>query len=343
MILKFDDFEKKPENYGSFRFFLFYGPNYGKVCDCVNLIKSSKNVERDYEVINCFSDEIKKEDLSRIFFENSTPNIFGSKTFLCFHLNSEKMSKEIVSIISQETNQDLIVVLKCHQLSPRSPLRSFFEKSNYSISVACYEESENEKKTYINNFLQNEGVTVSESLINLLINNLSNQRLEIKSELEKVIILNKTQPEKNFIYNNFSFISDSLNNDDTRFIFSLASKKKGGFVKNFNKFTDYGSDNIRLITYLLEHFFRLLVIKIKIYEGIDVSSAIKQLRPPIFFKNLPEFKQQLKVFSISELNFVIKKLLISKQEFIRGKWSSSYTFMLNLILFLSSKFSPKNS
>ena len=110
-----------------------------------------------------------------------------------------------------------------------------------------------------------------------------------------------------------------------------------------NKFTDYGSDNVKLITYLLEHFFRLLVIKIKIYEGIDVSTAIKQLRPPIFFKKLPEFKQQLKIFSISELNLVIKKLLISKQEFIRGNWSASSTFMVTLILFFDSKFAPRNS
>ena len=193
------------------------------------------------------------------------------------------------------------------------------------------------------NALQNEGLRVSESLINLLTNNLSNQRLEIKSELEKIIILNKSEPEKKFMHNTFSFIEDSINNDDTRFIFSLASKEKKEFVKNFNKFTDYGSDNMRLITYLLEHFFRLLVIKIKIYEGIDVSIALKQLRPPVFFKNLPEFKQQLKMFSISELKLVIKKLLISKQEFIRGKWSSSSTFMLNLILFFDSKFSPRNS
>ena len=145
------------------------------------------------------------------------------------------------------------------------------------------------------------------------------------------------------IYDTFSFISDSLNNDDTRFIFSLASKEKKGFVKNFNKFTDYGSDNMKLITYLLEHFFRLLVIKMKIYEGIDFSNAIKQIRPPIFFKNLPQFRQQLKMFSIGELNFIIKKLLISKQAFISGKWSSSSTFMFNLILFLSSKLSPRSS
>ena len=343
MIVKFEDFEKKPENYLSFRFFLFYGPNYGKVDDCANLTKSFKNFKQDYEVINFFSDEIKKEDLSRIFIESSTPNIFGSKTFLCFHLNNEKISKEIISILSKETNKDLIVVLKCNQLGPRSSLRSFFEKNNFSISVACYEESEGEKKTYINNFLQNEGVKVSESTINLLTNNLSNQRLEIKSELEKIIVLHKSQPEEKFMHNSFSFLTESLNNDDTRFIFSIASKEKKGFVKNLNKFTDYGSDNIKLITYLIEHFFRLLVIKIKIYEGMDVSSAIKELRPPIFFKYLPAFRQQLRMFSIGELKFVIKKLFISKQEIIGGKWSSSSTFMLNIILFLSSKFSPKNS
>ena len=98
MIVKFEDFEKKPENYRSFRFLLFYGPNYGKVCDCVNLTKCFENVKQDYETINFFSDEIKKEDLSRIFIESSTPNIFGSKTFLCFHLNSENISKEIHAI-----------------------------------------------------------------------------------------------------------------------------------------------------------------------------------------------------------------------------------------------------
>ena len=125
MILKFEDFEKTSENYRSFRFFLFHGQNYGKVSECADLIKNFKDIKKDFEVINLFSDDIKKENLSRIFLESSTPNIFGSKTFLCFHLSSEKIGKEIISIISKETNKDLIVVLKCNQLSPRSSLRSF--------------------------------------------------------------------------------------------------------------------------------------------------------------------------------------------------------------------------
>ena len=343
MIVKFENFEKHSENYRSFRFFLFYGQNYGKVCECADLIKIFKDVKKDFEIINLFSDEIKKENLSRIFLESSTPNIFGSKTFLCFHLNNEKINKELISIISRETNKDLIVVLKCNQLSPRSSLRSFFENNDNAISVACYEEGEKEKRIYINNFLNNEGVKVSESLIDFLSNNLSNQRLEIKSELEKIIILYKSAPVKKFLQSSVSFISESLDNDDTKFIFSLASKEKKGFVKNYNKFTDYGSNNVRLITYLLEHFFRLLVVKIKISEGIDIGSAIKQLRPPIFFKNLPEFRKQINMFSTSELKLVIKKLFISKQEHIQGRWASSSSFIINLLLFLSSKFSLKNS
>ena len=343
MIVKFEDLEKGLENYQSFKFFLFYGPNYGKVSDGANLIKNLKNVNQEFEVINLFSDELKKEDLSRIFLESSTPNIFGSKTFLCLHISSEKISKEIISIISKETNKNLIVVLKCNQLSPRSSLRSFFENNNDTISVACYEENEREKRKYIANFLNNEGLEVSKSLIDLLSNNLSNQRLEIKSELEKIIILYKNAPEKKSQQNSVSFISKSFDNDDARFIFSLVSREKKGFVENYNKFTDYGSDNIKLITYLIEHFFRLLVVKIKIREGVNISSAIKQLRPPIFFKNLPEFKKQINMLSTDELKLVIKKLFISKQDLIRGRWASSSTLMLNLLLFLSSKFALRNS
>jgi DNA polymerase-3 subunit delta len=343
MIVKFEDLEKDPENYRSFKFFLFYGQNYGKVSHCVNLIKRLNNVKKSFEVINIFSDEIKKEDLSRIFLESSSPNIFGSKTFLCFNLSSEKISKEIISNISKAINKDLIVVLKCSQLGPRSLIRNFFENNNNSISVACYEETEREKKKFIDNLFKNEGVTVSESCIDELSSLLSNQRQEIKNELEKMIILHKNAPEEKSIQNTFSYISDSLDKDDTKFIFSLVSKKRNGFVKNFNKFTDYGSDNIRLITYLLEHFFKLLVIKIKISEGIEHHTAIKQLRPPIFFKNLPEFSKQVNTLSVGELRLVIKKLFITKQEFILGKWSSSSRFMVNLLLFLSSKLSPRNS
>ena len=158
-----------------------------------------------------------------------------------------------------------------------------------------------------------------------------------------MVILHKSTSEKQSQKKSLSFISESLENNDTRFIFSLVSKDKKGFIKNYNKFTDYGSDNIKLITYLLDHFFRLLIVKIKIAEGIDIGSAIKQLRPPIFFKNLPEFKKQLYLFSTEELKLVIRKLFFSKQEFILGKWSSSSRFMLNLILFLSSEFYSRNS
>ena len=39
----------------------------------------------------------------------STPNIFGAKTLLCFHLTSEKISREIISNIPKEIIKDLII------------------------------------------------------------------------------------------------------------------------------------------------------------------------------------------------------------------------------------------
>ena len=94
MIVKFEAFEKNSENYRSFRFFLFHGQNYGKVSECADLIKNFKDIKKDYEVINLFSDDIKKENLSRIFLESSSPNILAPKLFCAFILAVKKSVKK---------------------------------------------------------------------------------------------------------------------------------------------------------------------------------------------------------------------------------------------------------
>ena len=46
------------------------------------------------------------------------------------------------------------------------------------------------------------------------------------------------------MHNSFSFLTESLNNDIRDLFFDSIYRRKG--CKNLNKFTDYGSDNIRV-------------------------------------------------------------------------------------------------
>ena len=81
MIVKFENFESKSDDLRENMLFLFHGPNHGKIEDCTNLIINLKKEKNDMELINLHSEELKKGELSKVFNENRSPNLFGNKIF----------------------------------------------------------------------------------------------------------------------------------------------------------------------------------------------------------------------------------------------------------------------
>ena len=252
MIIKFENFEREKDQFKENMLFLFHGPNQGKVDDCTNLIINLKRENNDIEEISLHSEELKKGELTKIFDENCSLNIFGTKVLLKLYINNDKFGKEFVSSITNLQTDNLIVVVKSSQLNPKSLIRSFFEKNEVAVCVPCYEENSKEKVFYIKNYLKKEGVEFNISELNILSDSLPNQRLEIKNELEKIIILFKNLGERSSFDFFLSHISESLYNDQSKFIYSLTSKQTKDFIKNYNSFTNFGADNIKLTSYLLE-------------------------------------------------------------------------------------------
>ncbi len=334
MIIKFENFEHKSDYFKDNVLFLFHGSNQGKVEDCTNFIINLKREKNNIELVNLHSEELKKGELSRVFNENCSLNLFGNKVLLKIYINSDKIGKEFVSLLSDLEGDNLVVVAKSDQLPPKSLIRSFFEKNENAICVPCYEENSKEKLLYIQNYLKKEGIEFNTSELNILSNSLPNERLEIKSELEKIIILFKNFGKQHSFDFFLSHISESSYSDQSKFIFSLSSKQTKGFIKNYNSFTNFGSDNIKLVSYLLEHFFRLLVIKNKLNDGLDIKQALKQLKPPVFFKDVVFFEKQVLELTLDEINQMIRKLYQCKKSLIDGTWSSPFSLLYTLLCFL---------
>ena len=343
MIIKFDQLESKLNSSGNCNSFLIYGPNLGRIDDCTNLITNFYKRDNDLEVINLHSDDLKKGDLLKVFLECNSPNLFNNKVVISIYLNNEKISKELITTLSNLNEGNLIVVIRGDQISPKSIIRSFFEKNKTSISVACYEENQVEKFKLISDFINQEKVALQDSEIKILCQILPDQRLEIKNELEKIIILLKCFGKNDIDDYLYSCISDSIDNNQTNFIFSVGAKNTENFIREYNKFTNFGSDDIKLISFLLEHFFRLMSVKRNMLEGFSMQEAIKKLRPPIFFKNIKYFEKQVFELGVEEINKVIKNLFICKKNLIDGKWSSSYSLLNSLLIFFRPEFFLKNS
>ena len=329
MILKFEQFQKKYNELDQNKFFLFYGNNYGKVHYCSSKIISYLKKKLMYKAICFSSSDFSKKNLREIFLNYDSDDLFGNNFLIVINIENKFSNKELIEIVKQNTLKSLKIILKTGRLDKSSALRKSFETKNEAIIVPCYEETFQEKVEFIREELKNDLLDVENSKIHELANCFGNQRLEIQNELEKIKILLKLK-----LHSNTSFISEISNTvdfDESLFVFNIVSGRDKNFLAQYQKFTEYEKNEIKIINALIEHFFKMLTVKNNISQGKNLYQAIKELKPPIFFKFEKDFQEQVQNWNQNNIIFVIKKLFSIQKSFLAGLTSASSDFLFLII------------
>ena len=320
MIIKY--FSLKRTEIPDVNSFLFYGENAGRIEDCIDItIKSIKQKYENINIINVSNEDLKTNSFSSLIPNYNNPDLFGNKNILIFSMIDQKTSKEITKYIANHP-LSFYLICKSDQLKKTSAFRRFFENSDRSVAVACYEETEQEKRSLIKNSLLNDEIKVNENEVSQLSNILSNQRHEILNELQKVKISIKTS--KKTLAESVDLICRESNGDIDDLVYSLASKEKNNFLVNFFNSKEIQNDLIRFVNYFSEHLFKLLEVKEKIRNGENKNLAVKSLRPPIFFKRLTKFNNQVEQWNEKEILQIIKKLFLFRVASLKGENSSKF-------------------
>ena len=314
---------------------VFYGPNIGKIDDCINSVVSLKRKDQKIEIIYRYSDELKSGEIKNVIHQNNSLDLFGNLTVIVLRLFNEKLSREIIESLNGIQNNGLKIIIRAEQLGVKSILRKYFEKTEDLLIVPCYEESAFEKKKYVEDFFRRERISVTESFITTLSDHLSNDRLEIRDELNKIQLL--TEGENSNI-ENLNIFFDSVYSDEIEFINSLVSGKVDSYLsKQFDRLTQLRSEQIRCTSILLEHFYKLFKVRFLLSEGVSNQEAQSTLKPPIFFKYKNDFEKQLSMWSLRNLEMIIKKLILSKKKFFKGDATASAYFFGCLIKIIKMK------
>ncbi len=333
MIFKYSYLKNNLDDCLKKKYFLFYGNNLGKIESGQSALIS--NFTQNYNCTSVFisASEIRKNSLLEIISKYDSSDIFGSEFILTILLDEKSLNKELINIIKNQNLNKLRLILKTDKLEKNSGLRKFFESSDDSIIVPCYEETYVEKLSLIKEELEREKLSIESSIAEYLANRLSNQRSEILNELEKIkIILRLNKSTGDFT----KILSNSIFFDETAFIFDIVSGNTQNFNDNYQKFTDYEKNEIRLINALIEHFFKILLVKDKVSRGISARQALKELKPPVFFKFEKTFESHLKIWETKNIEFYIKKLLQAQKLFFKGSLTASSNLKF-LILSITQK------
>ena len=319
---------------------VFYGPNIGKIDDCIkSIITFKKKEDKKIDIIYKYSDDLKSGDIENIMNQNRSSNLFGNMTIIVLRLFNEKLSKEIIDSLKDMENNELKIIIRTEKLGVKSLLRKHFEKNNDLVIVPCYEESAYEKQKLIKDFFKKESIPVTESFITTLSEHLSNDRVEIREELNKIQFLAYEENEK---VKEINIFYDSVYSDELEFINSLVSGRVNEYLsKKLDSLSFIKSEQIRCASILIEHFYKLYKVKFLLDSGVSIYEAQSTLRPPIFFKYKNDFEIQLSIWSLKNIEVIIKRLILSKKKFFKGDTTAtSYFFgcLLN-ILKIRTKFS----
>jgi len=321
MILK--SFELSKIKLNEYKFYLLYGDNEGLKEEII------KNLfEKNYsDKIHRYEEKEILDNINNFFNSVLTKSFFDNEKLIIIHRATDKII-EIVEELLEKNPEDIQIILDSKNLEKKSTLRKFFEKEKSIICVPFYEDNNQTLNSIISLFFRNKKISISQQLINILIERSRGDRKNLNNELRKIESYSLKKKKINLeeiikltnLADNYSaseLVDQSL----------AKNTRKTVTILNENNYSD--EDNIVIIRTLLSKLKRL----VKIYELVDGKNNIEQVisacKPPIFWKDKPLVIQQIKSWDKNHLKDLIYKtneieLLIKKNSGIAKNILSNF-------------------
>jgi len=281
---------------------LIYGPNEGLVRDNFLKLKEIFNQNNAEEI--SFTGKLINDQPEALIDEIQTVSMFNDQKIIIIEQPIDKNIELFEEAFTALPDHTLIIILASN-LTKTSKIRKFFENSEQYFSCANYEDDFRSNSQQIQNLEKSINKTLNRDIKNYLNQNLSSDRMISKNEIEKLILLyaeNDQIPELENIKLIFNDNPDLGLNKISQLAFSGQPKKVS---INLNKIFAEGVSPVAIIRVMLNYVLRIQTTQIALKKTNDFDSAIKSLKPPVFWKDKDNFKLHCKKWPINQtiLNF----------------------------------------
>jgi len=299
----------------SHKIFLFYGENEGHK----NEIIEDKFKKKYTNSIYVYEENEILKNQENFFNEILSRSFFEKEKLIIINRTTDKIKNLIDEIIEKKID-DIIIILNSNSLEQKSKLRILFEKNKDLTCIPFYADNNQTLNSIINFFFREKKISISQQLINVLIERSRGDRKNLRNELQKIesFALNKKSINFQEIIK-LTNLADNYSASELIDHCLAKNTKKTVTILNENNYSD--EDNMIIIKTLLNKLKRLLKIHDLIDEKSNIDQAVSSFKPPIFWKDKPIVTQQLKSWGKKELKDLIfesnsVELLIKKNSAI---------------------------
>ena len=322
MIIKSFELEKLVSS--NLNIHLIHGNNEGIKQD---IIRNFYTKNYQGEVLKYDEQEIlnnKDEFISSLL----TKSLFESEKLIIISRGTDKLSNIIIELLERKEIESKIII-KCSNLEKKSKLRNLFEKEKQLICTPVYEDDTRSLNFIINNFLKDNKLNLSQEIKNILIERSNGDRINLKNELSK--LKNLSISRKKLSIDDVLKLSNLTENYT---VFELSDNylaKNSKKVSNILNENNYSSEDcILIIRTILNKSKRLLKIKTKIDNDLNIDQVISSFKPPIFWKEKDIVKKQAQSWSTNEVKEIIFKIN-HLEALVKKNSTNSMLFVSNFV------------
>ena len=309
MILKNYDLDQI--NLEKNKIILLYGKNEGFKKETINKIikKVDKILNYEEKEILDYEDNFLESILSKSLFEN--------RKIIIIKRTTDKIIK-IIEKINVTNTDDLNIILNSENLEKKSKLRALFERSKQNVCIAFYPDNNQILSKLAFDFLKKRKISLSQNEINLIINKCSQDRENLKNELEKIEYFSKNGKKiTSEIITRLVHLSE--NHSISELIDNCLAKNEKKIIDILNENNFAKEDGIIIIRTFLNKSKKILKLAKEYRINNNIDLTISSAKPPIFWKDKDIIKKQIYKWSPENILKLIYDLndleLIMKQNF----------------------------
>ena len=306
-------------------FFLFYGENEGQKID---VIQSNFN---EFTKENTFKYSEKEViENNQLLFENIySKSFFENEKLILISNVTDKIFDLIGKVISNNVS-DVVIILLAKRLDKKSKIRNLFEKEKITLIVPFYEDTLQTLNSIAKKILSENKINLSQENLNLIIERAQGDRINLKNELQKIILL--SQNKKKVDLTEITKLTNlSENYSANELVDNCLCKNKKKTLNILNENIPSSEDNILILRTFLNKLKRLRKLRLSLRKFNNVDITINAFKPPIFWKDKNIIKQQIKIWELNDIeNFIVD--LNNTESLIKKNPQISNQIINNMIL-----------
>lgn len=280
---------------------LIFGPDTGLVSERATRLvaKASEGDSDPFNLIKIDAAELAS-DPNRLIDEVLTVPLFGGRRIVWVKDAGGKNLTPALDPVLKLDDWQTFVVLEGGDIKKGVGLRKLIETHKRAVALPCYADNDRGIDQLIDEETREAGLTITREARSALHSLLGGDRMASRGELKKLCLyaLGKGRIDSEDIE---AIIGDASSFEMSELIDAAASGDIAVLDHGLERLSEAGSKASVIANQALKHFQHLHRMRIDIDKGRNAQAVIDGQRPPIFFSRKPKFSQQLRIWSLSDL------------------------------------------